>query len=80
MRHKKILEVFTIIYKGRQRVGFKVEEMDKYVFLGPQNVKQCTDIELTEVEILTGSTLRPELYKYRHCLNDGRNDCFNNKK
>lgn len=63
MRHKKILEVFTIIYKGRQRVGFKVEGMDKYLFLSHENVKQCTSVELTEVEILTGSTLRPELYK-----------------
>lgn len=63
MRHKKILEVFTIIYKGRQRVGFKVEGMDKYIFLGPANVKQCTNVKLTEVEILIGSTLRPELYK-----------------
>jgi hypothetical protein len=63
MRHKKILDVYTIIYKGRQRVGFKVEGMDKHIFLSPGNVKQCTNIELIEVEILIGSTLRPELYK-----------------
>lgn len=63
MRHKKILEVFTIIYKGRQLVGFEVEGMEKCLFLSPENIRQCTGVEITEVEILTGSTIRPELYK-----------------
>ena len=63
MRHKKILEVFTFIKKGRQKVGFKVEGMEKYLILRPSNVRQCTGIDLTEVEILIGSTIRPELYK-----------------
>ena len=63
MRQKKILEVFTIIYKGKQKIGFKVEEMDKNLFLSPKNVKQCTGVSLTEVEILVGSIMRAELYK-----------------
>jgi hypothetical protein len=62
MRHKKILDVFTIIYKGRQQVGFKVEGVAKYIYLKPENIKQCTGVEITEVEILIGSSLRPELY------------------
>lgn len=63
MRHKPILDVFTIIYKGRQRVGFKVQGIEKFLYLSPANVKQCTDIEINEVEILIGSKIRPEFYK-----------------
>lgn len=63
MRQKKILEVFAIIYKGKQKIGFKVEGMDKSLFLSPKNVKQCTGVSLTEVEILVDSTIRAELYK-----------------
>ena len=72
MRHKKIVEVFTIIYKGRQQVGFKVEGMDKYLYLNPENVRQCTNIDLTEVEILIGSTIRTELYKEGEKMFSGR--------
>ncbi|MEW4925789.1 hypothetical protein [Algibacter sp. 2305UL17-15] len=72
MRHKKIKDVFTIIYKGRQRVGFEVEGIEKYIFLSPGNVKQCTDIGITEVEILIGSTIRPELYKEGEKLPNGK--------
>jgi hypothetical protein len=72
MRHKKILEVFTIISKGRQKVGFKIEGMDKYLFLGPENVKQCTNVELKEVEILAVSTIRPELYKIGEVMFNGQ--------
>lgn len=72
MRHKRILDVFAIIYKGKQRVGFKVEGMDKCIFLSPDNVKQCTNVELTEVEILTGSTLRPEIYKVGEEMFNGK--------
>jgi hypothetical protein len=35
MRHRLIKDVFTIIYKGRQRVGFEIEGLDKYIYLSP---------------------------------------------
>jgi hypothetical protein len=62
MRHKLIKDVFTIINKGRQQIGFEVEGLDKYIFLSPGNIMQCTKVSINEVEILIGSKIRPELY------------------
>jgi hypothetical protein len=72
MRKKRIIKVFTTIYKGKQKVGLKVEGMDKYLFLSPKNIKQCTDVDITEIEILVGSTIRPELYKEGEEMFDGQ--------
>lgn len=63
MRHKNIVDVFTIIYKGRQRVGFKIEGIEKFIYLSPSSIKQCTNVDINEVEILIGSKMRPEFYK-----------------
>lgn len=63
MIHKSILDIFTIIYKGRQRIGFKVQGIEKFLYLSPASVKQCTGVRINEVEILIGSKIRPVFYK-----------------
>lgn len=72
MRHKKILHVFTIFHKGRQQVGFVVENNEKYIYLSPANIKQNTGVEINEVEILIGSTIRPTFYGNGEKMFDGR--------
>lgn len=72
MRHRTIKDVFTIIYKGRQKVGFEVEGLDKYIYLGPGNVKQCTGVKIDEVEILIGSKIRPEFYQTGEKMFNGK--------
>ena len=46
MRHKPIVDVFTIIFKGFQRVGFELKECEKYFYLSPAQVKSNTNIDI----------------------------------
>lgn len=71
MRHKKILDVFTRILKGRQKVIFRLEGLEQPVFLEPGNVKQCTGLEITEVELLIGSSMRIECYEHGEIMLNG---------
>lgn len=60
---KEIRDVFTLIWKGRQKVGFVVQNNPRPVFLTPENVNQNTGIGINEVEILVGSRMRPVFYQ-----------------
>jgi hypothetical protein len=63
MRHKPIVDIFTIIFKGFQRVGFELKECEKYFYLSPAQVKSNTNIDIHEVELLIGSFIKPVFYK-----------------
>ena len=76
MRHKKILEVFTVIYEQKQKIGFILEGLEKKIYLSAISVEQNTKVKVREVEILTGSTMRVEFYQkgdkmFRGEINDG---------
>lgn len=73
MSYKKILKVFTIIYNGGQRVGFKADGVDKDLYLSPGNIRKYTNLEINEVEILKGSELKPVLYQEGENIYDGMN-------
>lgn len=62
-RHKKILNVSTFVYNGKQKVELEVEGLENKIYLSPANIKQNTNIDINEVEILIGSTIRPTFYK-----------------
>jgi hypothetical protein len=72
MSYKTITKVFTIIYKGRQQVGFQIEGIEKCIYLSPLNVEQDTKIKITEVELLIGSKIRPEFYKLGEIMFNGK--------
>lgn len=72
MSYKTITKVFTIIYKGRQQVGFQLEGIEKAIYLSPLNVVQETKIKITEVELLVGSKLRPEFYQSGELMLNGK--------
>ena len=72
MNSKTIIDIFTLIYKGNQRVGIKVEGMEKYIYLTASNIKHNTNIEITEVEILIGSKIKPEFYKKGEIMFNGQ--------
>ena len=63
MEHKKITEVFVRIVKGRQIVGFKVENHKYTIFLTGSNIKQNTNLNINEVDMLVGSLIRTDFYK-----------------
>lgn len=70
-RHKIITEVFTRIKKGRQIVGFRVENFPYVIYLTAKQVKQNTNLEIDEVEMLVGSGIRAVFYKKGEELFDG---------
>ena len=63
MSYRKILNVFTIIYKGKQKVGFKIEGMEMDLYLNPAYVQSITGVIINEIEILTGSFIKPIFYQ-----------------
>lgn len=72
MAHLKIKNVFTCIRNGIQWVGFHIGDNEKCVFLSPAQVRQCTNVNIDEVEILIGSTLSPEFYKAGETMFNGK--------
>ncbi|HRN40723.1 MAG TPA: hypothetical protein PK649_01465 [Vicingus sp.] len=72
MRHRLIKDVSTIIYKGRQRVRFEVEGLERCIYLSSGNVKQSTGVKIDEVEILIGSKLRPKFYQVGEEMYNGK--------
>lgn len=72
MRHRIIKDVFTIIFQGRQRIGFETEGLNEVIYLSYGNVKQCTGIKINEVEILIGSKIRPEFYQVGEKMLNGK--------
>jgi len=72
MRHKEILDVIVIIHNGKQKVGFKLKDIENICYLTPLQVYEATAIKITEVEILIGSTMRVVFYRKGEELFDGR--------
>jgi hypothetical protein len=62
MEYRIIIDVFTIIWKGKQKVGFKLENLDKPLFVSPKFVFNNTGIKINEVELLIGSRLKPNFF------------------
>ena len=60
--NKKISRVFARIIKGKQLVGFEIENQKYTIFLSGSNVKQNTHLEINEIEMLEGSLIRPDFY------------------
>ena len=63
MEYRIIIDVFTIIWKGKQKVGFKLENLDKPLFVSPKFVFNNTGIKINEVELLIGSRLKPNFFE-----------------
>jgi hypothetical protein len=55
--NKKISRIFTRIIKGKQLVGFEIENQKYTIFLSGSNVKQNTHLEINEIEMLEGSLI-----------------------
>ena len=72
MCYKKILNVFTIIWKGNQKVGFKVENLEKNLFLNPSYVSRNTGVQINELEALIGSNIKPIFYKVGETMESGK--------
>lgn len=72
MGHKKITKVFARIVKGRQLVGFEVENHKFTIFLSGSNVKQNTGLDINEVEMLEGSLIKPDFYKIGEKMFNGK--------
>ncbi len=72
MKHRIIKDVFTIIFKGNQRVGLEVDGLEKYIYLSPANVLQSTGIFINEIELLIGSKIRPEFYTEGEIMINGK--------
>ncbi|MCA0235862.1 MAG: hypothetical protein LCH81_05730 [Bacteroidetes bacterium] len=62
MRHKSIKNIKTRIRNKKQLVIVEFEN-NEFVFLSPNNISQNTGLEIFELELLIGSTLRIEFYK-----------------
>lgn len=62
MRHKPIINIRTRIRKKRQLVIVEFDN-NECVFLSPNNIKQNTGLEVQELELLIGSTIRIDFFK-----------------
>lgn len=63
MRHKPIKNIKTRIRNKRQLVIIEFDYNNEFVFLTPNNIRQNTGLEVYELELLIGSTLRIDFYK-----------------
>lgn len=70
MRHKHIKNIRTRIRKKRQLVIIEFDN-NECVFLSPNNIKQNTGLEIQELELLIGSTIRIEFFKKGERLING---------
>lgn len=61
MRHKLIRNIKTRIRKKRQLVIVEFDN-NEFVFLSANNIKQNTNLEFNEIELLIGSTLKIDFY------------------
>lgn len=62
-RHKKIIKIFPRIKYGRQLVGFELESYPYIIYLTAKQIKANTKLEINEIDLLIGSTIRPEFYQ-----------------
>jgi len=72
MNYKKIVDVFSIIWKGKQKVGFKLESIDTPLFVSSKFVFNNTGIPITEIELLIGSYFQPTFFEVGEKLFSGR--------
>ena len=63
IRHKKIINISTFFHKGKQRVEIEIKNNKASIYLTPSNIKQNTNVEVNELEILIGSKIRPTYFK-----------------
>lgn len=71
MRHKPIKAIRTRIRNKRQLVIIEFDN-NEFVFLSPNNIKQNTTLEVNELELLIGSTLRIDFYKKGEKMFNGK--------
>ncbi|AWH74383.1 hypothetical protein DCS32_09495 [Dokdonia sp. Dokd-P16] len=69
---KKIKRVFARIINGKQLIGFEIANQSRVVFLTGSNVKQNTNLEVYEVEMLTDSFIKPIYYKQNETMFNGK--------
>ena len=70
MRHNLIIGIKTILRKKRQLVIVEFDN-DGFVFLTYPQIRQNTGLEIFEIELLIGSTLRIEFYKLGEKMYNG---------
>lgn len=71
MRHKLISNIKTRLRKKRQLVIIEFDN-NEFIFLSPNNVKSNTSLEVNELELLIGSTLRIDFYKKGENMFNGK--------
>ncbi|MBS1939621.1 MAG: hypothetical protein JST38_01925 [Bacteroidetes bacterium] len=71
MRHKPIRNIKTRIRNKRQLVIVEFDNKE-FVFITPNNIKQNTSLEVFELELLIGSTMRIEFYKKGEKMFNGK--------
>ncbi len=71
MRHKPIRNIKTRIRKKRQLVIVEFDN-NEFVFISANNIKQNTTLEVNEIELLIGSTLRIDFYKKGEQMFNGK--------
>lgn len=72
MRHKPIRNIKTRIRNKRQLVIIEFDNKE-FVFIAPNNIRQNTSLEVFELELLVGSTLRIDFYKSGELMFNGQN-------
>ena len=63
MRHKTIKRVFGRIRKKRQLIGLEVDGFEKIIYLVYPQIRDVLKIDSSQLEALTGSTIRPVFFK-----------------
>jgi hypothetical protein len=63
MNYKKITDAFTVIWKGKQKIGFKIDDIKNPLFVNPKFVFNQTGIAINEIELLIGSYFDPTFFE-----------------
>jgi hypothetical protein len=63
MRHKLIKNIKTRIRNKKQLVIIEFDVNNEFIFLDPARIKQNTQLEVYELELLIGSTVRIDFYQ-----------------
>lgn len=71
MRHKQIKKIKTLIRNKRQLVIVEFDN-NEIAFISANNIKQNTTLEVNEIELLIGSTMRFDFYKKGDKMYNGK--------
>lgn len=72
-----IKDVFGLLYRYRQYVGFELAGFNKAVFIPFESVKRQCEIGIEEIEILTGCFVEPIFFEMGERLPDGNKNVVN---